>query len=138
MITAIDGILKIIDLDGSSVESIPNIYSDFADAHNLNNAWLPAFETLAQLPTVPVYATLINGWKIRCLSTGTAYIKSFQDGFLSTSDSSDPFEPNGGVEPRIRYEQPVLAVGYSSGGVSAITEQDKLDIADRVWNKEVP
>ena len=115
MILAIDGAARIIDLDDSTSESIPEIYSSFTEQHKQNLDWLPAFQTLAQLPLVPVYLTLINGWKFRQKSTGQAYIKSYKNGFINTDDSSDPFIENGGVEPRVRFEQPVLAVGYNSG-----------------------
>lgn len=135
MIISIDGVNKIIELD-SATESIPTMYSDFSNAHANNLIWQPAFSTLAALPLVPVYATLINGWRIKMQDTGTTYIKVFKDGFIQTEDGSDPFVLNGGVEPRVRYEQPVLAVGYSTQG--GITTQDKIDIADAVWQKTLP
>lgn len=138
MIAAIDGISRVITLDASASESVPELYSAFADAHNANLEWLPAFETLAQLPLVPVYATLINGWRIRMQSTGVPYIKRFAQGFIQTDDGTDPFVTNGGVEPRIRFDQPVLAVGYNTGGAGSIPSADKQEIIEGVWNKVLP
>ena len=119
MITSIDGVNKIIDLDDSQTEDIQALYSQFANQHNINNDWLPAFNTLADLPRVPVYLFFINDWKIRMLSNGSPYIKTFTQGFLIPQDEGgDPFTTNGGVEPRVRYSEPVLAVGYNSGGIT--------------------
>tara|TARA_R110002020_G_scaffold453632_1_gene668621 strand:- start:16108 stop:16566 length:459 start_codon:yes stop_codon:yes gene_type:complete len=119
MITSIDGVNKIIDLDDSPTEDVQVLYSEFANAHNQNNDWLPAFNTLADLPRVPVYLFFINDWKIRMESNGTPYIKTFVQGFLiPQNEGGDPFTTNGGVEPRVRYSEPVLAVGYDSGGIA--------------------
>ena len=53
------------------------------------------------------------------LSNGTPYIKTFTQGFLiPQEEGGDPFTTNGGVEPRVRYSEPVLAVGYDSGGIT--------------------
>ena len=134
MITSIDGVNRIIDLDDSPSEDIQALYSAFVDAHNSNNDWLPAFNTLADLPLVPVYLFFINGWKIRMQDTGAAYIKNFEQGFLIPETSGgDPFALNGGVEPRVRFSEPVLAVGYDSGG-STFTPQE---VAEAVWNEEL-
>lgn len=134
-IISVDGIAKIIDVDSAS-EDVQLLYSSFADQHLLNLSWEPAFNTIADLPTVPVYATLINGWKIRHINSGTAYDKVYRGGFISSSDGQ-PFIINGGVEPRVIYENPVSAVGYNTGSVSAITQQDIENIAQRVWNENL-
>lgn len=133
-ITAIDGISKVIDVDVAT-ESIPALYSEFANQHRDNLAWEPAFSTIADLPTVPVYATLVNGWKIRHANTGLAYEKEYGQGFLLTSDGSSPFVTNSGVEPRVIFREPVVAIGYNSGSVSAITQQDKDDIVAQVFSR---
>ena len=126
-VSSIDGSERVIALDSAAVESVPAIYSEFADQHTLNLHWTPAFETLALLPMVPVYATLINGWRIRMASTGTPYIKNFEEGFLREIGGGDPFTPNGGVEPRVRFKEPVLAVGYDLSGGTDIAEMfDRL------------
>ncbi len=122
MITSIDGVNRIIDLDDSPTEDIQVLYSQFANQHNQNNDWPPAFNTLADLPRVPVYLFFINDWKIRMKSNGTPYIKTFVQGFLiPQNEGGDPFTTNGGVEPRVRYSEPVLAVGYDSGGITDIS-----------------
>ena len=118
MIIAIDGVNKIIDLDNSQTEDVQGLYSQFVNQHKDNLDWLPAFNSLADLPRVPVYLFFINGWKIRMESNGTPYIKTFTQGFLiPETEGGDPFTTNGGVEPRVRYSEPVLAVGYDSGGI---------------------
>ena len=121
-VIAIDGIARIIDLDTSSDDDIQRIYSEFANQHALNNSWEPAFATVAQLPDIPVTATLINNWKIRCQSNGAAYTKVIGGGVLK-AETGNPFENNGGVEPRIIYNQPTLAVGYSTGGAADISAE---------------
>lgn len=129
-----DGPNKVIVLDGSLSESIQNLYSRWVDWCNLNLQYLPAFTVVADPPQVPVYATLINGWKIRPLGgSGSAYILNISEGFLYTSDTSDPFVPVlSGHEPRIRWENPVIAVGYVIGGggtgtLTAIEVRQEMD-----------
>ena len=153
-VIAIDGLARIIDLDASPIENVQRIYSEFADRHALNLDWAEAFATVADLPDIPVTATLINGWRLRCADTGLAYTKAIGGGVLRAA-VGDPFTSNGGVEPRIVYERPVLAVGYSiTGGggdaasaaevsaiVSAALDARGLSanqIGDRVWSQDRP
>jgi hypothetical protein len=136
-VISIDGSAKIIDLDDAAVESVPEIYSQFADQHKNNLQWSPAFETLALLPRVPVYATLINGWRIRMLSTGTPYMKTFENGFLSEIDGGDPFIPNGGIEPRVRFKDPALAVGYDLGSSTSDLTPITNQLTDIQQNQDV-
>jgi len=129
-IVSVDGIAKVIDVD-SAIEDVRTLYSAFADRHLLNLSWEPAFSTIADLPTVPVYATLINGWKIRHADVNVAYDKIYQGGFIRSLDGQ-PFITNGGVEPRVIYENPVSAVGYSTNSASGqtILIQSILDILE--------
>ena len=151
-VTAIDGLARIIDLDAAATEDVQRIYSAFADQHALNLGWTEAFATVADLPDIPVTATLINGWRLRCADAGLAYTKTIGGGVLRAA-AGEPFAPNGGVEPRIIYNQPVLAVGVATGGaggadesaiaaiVSAALDARGLSadqIGDRVWSQDRP
>lgn len=74
---------------------------------------------------MPLYATLINGWLVRPI--GGAYILTMNQGFLYKDGGGDPFSPvTAGAEPRIRYENPVIAVGYDIGG-GGLTQQQVRD-----------
>ena len=120
-----DGPNKVIVLDGSLTESIQNLYSRWVDWCTLNLKYLPAFTVIADPPQVPVYATLINGWRVRPLGgIGASYILNVTSGFLYTAEGTDPFLPVlSGYEPRVRWENPVIAVGYaiSGGGGGTLT-----------------
>jgi len=107
---------KLILLDGTTLQSIRSIYSRWVDwvATSDNLKWLPAFTTIADPPNVPVYATLTNGWLVKPLAG--SYTLTLNDGFLYTSAGGDPIAASGGVEPRIRYQNPVIAVGYDMSG----------------------
>lgn len=114
-----DGSTRVIQLDGATTVSLRSVYSRWVDwaASGSNLRFLPAFSSVAQPPKVPVYLTLENGWKIKPLAG--SYILILNDGFLYTSDNSDPFVASGGVEPRIRFDNPVIAVGYDTGNLLA-------------------
>lgn len=128
-----DGSNRLILLDGSPSESLRDIYSRYVDwlAEGDNLKYLLAFTVIADPPKVPLYATLMNGWRIRPLGAISPYILTFTDGFLYTAENDDPFVTvASGVEPRIRWENPVVAIGYDmggSGGGGGAT-------ADDVWN----
>lgn len=128
-----DGPNKLISLDSNPTVSIRSIYSRWIDwvASLENTKYLPAFSVIADPPTVPVYATLINGWKIR--PVGGDYILTLNDGFLYTEDDSDPFaDVISGEQPKIRFQNPVVAVGYPIGNNAFTLEE----IADAVWTRE--
>jgi hypothetical protein len=116
MAITFDGTTKIIQLDGATTVSIRAIYSRWVDwvAASDNAKYLPAFITTADPPTVPVYATLVNGWLVR--PAAGAYTLTLNDGFLYRDGGGDPLTAvSAGTEPRVRYENPVIAVGYSTG-----------------------
>jgi hypothetical protein len=115
MAITFDGSARIILLDGTTTVSIRTMYSDWVRwvALSDNAKFAVAFTTVADPPTVPLYATLVNGWLVRPL--GGSYILTLTQGFLYNGAGGDPFSPvTSGAEPRIRYENPVIAVGYSS------------------------
>lgn len=132
MVINIDGPARLIELDNAATDSIRAIYSRWVDWVAGNEQYLPAFppeNVIANPPTVPVYVTLANGWKVRCAAG--AYTKKLFDGFLYTDDLSDPIAPvASGTEPRIVYENPVIAVGFSAGsGLSA----EQADMLIKLW-----
>jgi hypothetical protein len=115
MAITFDGANKLILLDGAATVSIRGIYSRWIDwaATSDNLKWLPAFSTVGQPPTVPVYCTLLNGWLVRPLAG--AYTLTLNDGFLYVDGGGEPITAvASGTEPRVRYENPVIAVGYST------------------------
>jgi hypothetical protein len=124
MAITFDGTDKIIQLDGSLSTSIRAVYSRWVDwvASSDNLKYQPAFSVVADPPAVPVYATLLNGWIVRPLAG--AYTLTLSDGFLYDGAGGDPIATSGGVEPRIRYQNPVIAVGYST----ASPQQSDIDI----------
>jgi hypothetical protein len=128
MAITFDGANRIIQLDGAATVSIRGIYSRWVDwaATSDNLKWLPAFSTVGQPPTVPVYVTLLNGWLVRPLAG--AYRLTLNDGFLYVDGGGEPITAvSSGTEPRVRYENPVIAVGYESGGGSPL---DPAAVAD--------
>jgi hypothetical protein len=119
MTVTFDGPNRCIILGAVTTQSLRGIYSRWIDwvASSDYLKFLPAFPgagVIADPPKVPVYLTLSNGWKIRPFAG--SYTLRLTDGFLYTDDASDPFCPSGGIEPRIVYENPVIAVGYETGG----------------------
>jgi hypothetical protein len=121
MAITFDGASKRIVLDGGLTVSIRDIYSRWVDWLSVsdNSKYLPAFQTIADPPTVPLYATLLNGWLVRPLAG--SYILTVNDGFLYVDGGGDPFAVvTSGVEPRIRWENPVIAVGYSTSSPSQV------------------
>lgn len=134
MAVTFDGPNKIIQLDGSTIVSIPALYSRWVDwvATSDNSKYVEAFTTVADPPKVPVYATLVNGWRVR--PTAGDYILTFRDGFLDRESGLDPFAPVvSGQEPRIRWENPVIAVGYSTSGGAGLSPADIAAIQAAVW-----
>lgn len=134
MAITIDGPNQIIQLDGATEVSVRAIYSAWVDwtALSDNGKFLEAFTTIADPPTVPVYATLVNGWRVRPL--GGDYTLTLNDGFLYVFGGGDPFVAvASGDEPRIRYENPVLAVGFATGsGLDAAQQAQLLDLWKRL------
>lgn len=126
MAISFDGINRIISLDGTLTVSIRFIYSEWVRwVATGDNAKFPiAFTTVADPPTVPLYATLMNGWLVKPLAD--TYTLTLNDGFLYKDGGGDPLAPSGGVEPRVRYQNPVIAVGYDMGG-GGLTQQDVRD-----------
>ena len=126
-----DGINKIISLDSSTTVSLVDLYSRWVDWTVIgdNIKYPQAFTVVSQPPIVPLYATLVNNWKIRPYAGD--YTVTISQGYLYTSDNSDPFVPVlSGIEPRIIYREPVAAIGYATG--SGVLPADIAAIAAAV------
>lgn len=66
---------------------------------------------------VPLFLFLLNGWKIRPYEGD--HTLAVTGGTLIVSGGGDPFVSTlGDYTVRIRYEQPVQAIGYSTSGTS--------------------
>lgn len=129
---------------GTTVLSVRDVYSRWVDwfIGQGNEKYLPAFLTIGgdDIDTVagtkiPIYAFLINGWKIRPQEAD--HTLQVNDGILLVNGGGDPFiNTIGDFIVRINYQQPVQAISFSStgGGASYTLEQ----IADAVWSKVIP
>jgi len=134
-----DGPSKEILLDGATTVSARQLYSRWVDWASSNLQYLPAFRTIADPPTVPVYAFLSNDWCI--IPLGGDYTLVINDGFLDTDSLIKPvFCPvKSGSEPRIRYDKPAVAIGYSTSSpqqadidaIRAVTDQLQV-VAGRI------
>jgi hypothetical protein len=135
MAITFDGANRLILLDGAATVSIRGIYSRWVDwaATSDNLKWLPAFSTVGEPPTVPVYCTLLNGWLVR--PAAGAYTLTLNDGFLYVDGGGEPITAvASGTEPRVRYQNPVIAVGYSTSSpqqadidaIRALLEADEV------------
>lgn len=158
-----DGPNKRIDLpSGTTVLSVKDLYSRWVDWYLTgdNSKYLPAFSTTggddidqSSGTAIPIYAFLVNGWKIRPQEAN--HTLNITSGVLLVSGGGDPFISTiGTYMVRINYQQPVQAIGFNTGGGgggatasdiwsyssraltdSPITAQDKTDIATKVWDK---
>lgn len=133
-----DGANKIIILeaiDGNEV-NVVDLYSRWKDFVLLNPQWVPAFAPVGGDPidlsagtSVPLYAFLINGWRLR--PREASHTLSVTGGVLLVDGGGDPFLNTLGVfTVRINYQQPVQAIGVSGGGGGGASASD---IANAVW-----
>jgi hypothetical protein len=69
---------------------------------------------------VPLYLFLLNGWKLRPMEAD--HTLNVSGGTLLVEGGGDPFVSTlGDFTVRIRYQQPVQAIGYSTSGSSGVT-----------------
>jgi hypothetical protein len=144
----INGNTKVITLSaGTTAVSVRDLWSRWVDwfLTGDNGKYLPAFTYVGgddidpiSGTIIPIYAFLMNGWKLKPQEAN--HTLTIIDGVLLVNGGGDPFNnTNGSYVVRINYQQPVQAISFSTGGsISSITEQDKLDIADKVWIKTLP
>ena len=141
MAYSFDGVSKIITISAQSAVSVRDVYGRWADwvpsADNMK--YLPAFETLggddidpSSGTTVPIYAFLVNGWRIR--PQESSHTLTVSDGILLVKGGGDPFlNTLGNFVVRVNYQQPVQAITVStSGGGSGGLTQAQSDRLDRI------
>lgn len=72
---------------------------------------------------VPLYLFLLNGWKLRPMEAD--HTLSVVGGTLLVEGGGDPFVSTlGDFTVRIRYQQPVQAIGYSTSGSTGPSAAD--------------
>ena len=117
-----DGPNKLVILSATSLD-LAALWSRWKDWLLLGNAGhARAFDTVGGEPIdplagtlVPLYLFALNGWKIRPMESD--HTLTVTGGSLVVSGGGDPFVSTiGDYTVRIRYQQPVQAVGYSTTG----------------------
>lgn len=77
---------------------------------------------LSQGTSIPIYAFLINGWKIRPQESN--HTLTVTEGVILVDGGGDPFVNTlSNYVVRINYQQPVQAISFSSGGSSLTSAQ---------------
>ena len=126
-----DATNKLIVLSAGTVSiDLADLWSDWKDWLLLGNAGAArALDTVGGEPIdasagtmVPLFLFLLNGWKIRPYEGD--HTLSVTGGTLVVSGGGDPFVSTlGDYTVRIRYQQPVQAIGYSTTGTSGPTAE---------------
>jgi hypothetical protein len=136
-----DGANRIITLTAQTAASVRDIYARWADWVAAGNAqWLPAFSTVggetidaASGTSVPIYAFLLNGWRIR--PQESSHTLTVSDGVLLVDGGGDPFlNTLGNFVVRINYQQPVQAITVATGGGGGASA---AQVADAVWQRAI-
>jgi hypothetical protein len=128
-----DGPSKIISLSSGTVTmSVKDLWSRWVDWYltSDNGKYLPAMEqvggqviSVANSSFVPVYVTLINGWKIRPQEANHTLIVN--EGVLISSDNISPFVNTiGAYNVQVNFQQPIEAISITT----AATGTDLTDI----------
>ncbi len=132
-----NGTTKRITLPSGMVTlDLLDIYSRWKDWVLLGNASaLQAFRSVGgDIPAIPLYLFLLNGWRIVPQSADHAL--SVTDGVLEVDGGGDPFvDPAGSYKIRLKLQSPGIAIGYSSTGSSG---PSAAEVADAVWAKVLP
>lgn len=129
-----DGSNKLISLTGGTTSfSVRDIWSRWVDwfCTSDNSKYLPAFYSLGgdeidpvEGTYIPVYAFLLNGWKIKPQEDD--HTLKVSDGILLVDGGGDPFvDTTGDYTVRINYQQPVQAISFDAeGGTSGPTAEE--------------
>lgn len=121
-----DGPNKLVILSSSTLD-LQVLWSDWKDWLLEGNAgYALAFDTVGGEPIdptagtmVPLYLFVLNGWKIRPMESD--HTLSVTNGSLIVDGGGDPFVSTlGDYTVRIRYQQPVQAIGYSTSGGASV------------------
>lgn len=122
-----DGVNKLIILSTASLD-LAVLWSSWKDWLLAGNTGFAlALDTVGGEPIDPSSGTLVplflfikNGWKIRPMESDHSL--TVTGGSLVVDGGGDPFVSTlGGYTVRIRYQQPVQAIGYSTTGSIAPT-----------------
>ena len=116
---SIDGPSKVITLTaGTTSVGVRDLWSRWVDwfLTGDNSKYLPAFTyvgandiDISQGTFIPVYAFLMNGWKIK--PQESSHTLTIRDGILLVNGGGDPFNnTTGSYVVRINYQQPVQAI----------------------------
>lgn len=129
MSISFDGATKLAVLSaGTTTLDLADLWSRWKDWVLADNAgWVRAMDTVGGEPIdpsvgtlVPLYLFLLNGWKIKPQEAN--HTLNVVNGILLVSGGGDPFvNTSGSYVVRIRYQQPVQAIGYSTTGSTAPT-----------------
>lgn len=119
-----DGVNKLIVLSAATLD-LATLWSGWKDWLLTGNAgYALALDTVGGEPIDPTAGTLVplflfvkNGWKIRPMESD--HTLNVDGGSLVVDGGGDPFVSTlGDYTVRIRYQQPVQAIGYSTTGSS--------------------
>lgn len=127
-----DGPNKVIILTSGTVTlSVRDLWSRWVDwlLTSDNSKFLPAMSLLGgddidpiAGTTIPVYVSLLNGWRVRPQAAN--HTLAVTDGILLVLGGGDPFvNPSGSFVVRINFQQPVQAIGFSTGGGGGATPE---------------
>jgi hypothetical protein len=141
MAYSIDGANKIITLTaGTTSVSVRDLWSRWVDwfLTDDNSKYLPAFVNVGgddidavEGTKIPIYAFLMNGWKIKPQETN--HTLTISDGILLVNGGGDPFNnTTGAYTVRIKYSQPVQAISFVAGESTGLTPES---IADEVMTR---
>lgn len=131
-----DGATKRIICDtGNTGLDVPATYSEWVDwaLTGDNLRYYHAFETQGgadidpgEGTSIPKYVYLVNLWRVRPQEAN--HTLSVTDGVLLVSGGGDPFVNTlSAYTVRINYQQPVQAIGVSTGATVAPTQQQIRD-----------
>jgi hypothetical protein len=122
-----DGASKVIGLTSGTVSlSVRDLWSRWVDwVLTADNSRFPLAITVlggddidpAAGTKVPVYVSLINGWRVRPQAAN--HTLNVSDGVLLVAGGGDPFLDQAGFTVRINYQQPVTAISFATGGGAA-------------------
>lgn len=131
---------RIILSSGTTTMSVRDVWSRWVDwvVTSDNSKYLPAFIEVggddidpSAGTKIPVFAFLINGWRIRPQEAD--HTLAVTDGILLVSGGGDPFvDTAGDYVVRINYQQPVQAISFSTAGGEAPSASE---VANAVWSK---
>ena len=131
-----DPIEKVIQLDTFAV-SEKELWSAFVDWSVLsdNLKYGAGMTQLGGFEPIALYIYLELGWKIRPKEADGITTIS---GNVLVQGGGSPIVPTiGNWQTLVNMETPVKATTIEVNTGSGVTEQDKLDIADRVWDESI-